>query len=163
VKYTVRRVSGTDHRAALTAMHTLTFPLDEHEDYGMGWWWLAFDEHGEPVAFAGMRPAYSEPGAVYLSRCGVLAGSRGVGLQSRLLRARMAYARALGVSAVVTTTYCNPASGNNLIKAGFRLYSPAAAWGSEGTCYWRITPSARRASPRPNGCTASASASPCDP
>ncbi len=154
MKYTIRRVSGTDHANTLHAMHALTFPADEHEEYGVGWWWLAYDEAGEPVGFAGMRPALSEPEAVYLSRCGVLSGHRGRGLQRRLLQARLRHAKALRCPAAITTTYCNPPSGNNLIRAGFRLYAPGAPWGSEGTCYWRLSLASQPASTHPDGCSA---------
>jgi len=157
--YTIRRVAGAADTIA--ALHTLTFPSDAHEAYDEGWWWLAYDDTGEPVAFAGMRPAVTDPEAVYFSRCGVLSGHRGYGLQRRLLSARRAYARVLGASRVITTTYGNPASANNLIRAGFRMYTPDAPWGAEGTCYWRLSLVSRPASRRRGVCTAGASASPC--
>lgn len=134
--YTLRRVDGAKHAEALRALHTLTFPLDSQEDYSEGWWWLVYLD-GEPVAFAGMRHAYTETDAVYLSRCGVLSGHRGHGLQRRLLAVRLRLARSIGFVAVVTTTYDNPASGNNLIRAGFRLYTPDSPWACPGTNYWR--------------------------
>jgi GNAT superfamily N-acetyltransferase len=129
-------VDGAKHAEALRALHTLTFPVDEHEDYTTGWWWLVYD-NGEPVAFAGMRHAVTETDAVYLSRCGVLTGHRGHGLQRRLLAVRLRLAKSLGFLAVITTTFDNPASSNNLIRAGFRLYTPDVPWGSLGTNYWR--------------------------
>lgn len=132
----IRRASER-HLETLRALHTLTFPLDEHEDYSSGYWWIVWDG-AEPVGFAGSRHAYTEPETTYLSRCGVLASHRGLGLQRRLLKARLKAAEADGHVAVITTTYCNPPSGNNLIRAGFRMYTPVEPWSSsEGTCYWR--------------------------
>lgn len=129
------------HCETLRALHTLTFPHDVHESYETGAWWIVWDGQ-DPVAFAGCRMASSEPSTLYLSRCGVLAPYRGRGLQRQLLSRRLRYARSQGASAAITTTFSNPASGNNLIRAGFRLYAPESPWGSSGTCYWRkdITP-----------------------
>jgi GNAT superfamily N-acetyltransferase len=152
MSYRIRRVEGAAE--ALAAMHTLTLPYDDHEPYDQGWWWIAFDESGEPVGFAGMRPATTAQNSVYFSRCGVLSGHRGQGLQKRLLRARAAYARSLGMSAVITTTFENPPSANNLIRAGFRQYQPEAPWGQPGTCYWRLTLACPPASTHPGACTA---------
>ncbi|PPE71486.1 GNAT family N-acetyltransferase [Caldimonas thermodepolymerans] len=134
--YSIRRVDGAAHEDTLRSLHVLTFPCDEHEDYTEGWWWLAY-LNGEPVAFAGMRWAVSEAEAVYLSRCGVLIGHRGNGLQRRFLAARLRYAKSLWARAAITTTYNNPASANNLIRAGFRLYTPDTPWSVLGTNYWR--------------------------
>jgi hypothetical protein len=39
-------------------------------------------------------------------------------------------------SAVISTTYSNPPSANNFIRLGYRMYSPQAPWGCDGTCYW---------------------------
>lgn len=131
----ILRASGR-HLETLRALHTLTFPLDDHEDYTSGAWWLVWDGD-EPVAFAGSRFAVTEESAVYLSRCGVLKSHRGQGLQRQLLKRRLTHAKTLGVSRVISTTYLNTPSANNLIAAGFRLYDPETPWGLSGTCYWR--------------------------
>lgn len=137
VTYTVRRVDGKAEEKTLHALHTLTLPYDEHVDYGKGWWWIAY--HGEELAgYAGSQPARTQPNSVYFSRCGVLSGHRGKGLQLRLLSARTRHARTLGALACITTTHENPQSGNNLIRAGFRLYTPESPWGQPGTNYWRL-------------------------
>lgn len=124
------------HAETLRALHTLTFPNDDHEDYLVGAWWIVWD-NGEPVAFAGCRPSVTEDEVIYLSRCGVLASHRGRAIQRRLLQRRLDYARSLCAVACISTTYLNTPSANNLIRAGFRLYDPEAPWGSVGTCYWR--------------------------
>lgn len=134
--YRIHAVDGAANAKTLEALHVLCLPLDDLPDFHEGSWWLATLK-GEPVAFAGMRPAFSEPDAAYLSRCGVLAGHRGHGLQRRLLYARLAAAKRQGFKTVITTTYCNPHSSNNLIRCGFRMYEPASPWGATGTNYWR--------------------------
>ncbi|MCA2979320.1 MAG: GNAT family N-acetyltransferase [Myxococcaceae bacterium] len=102
---------------------------------GGGWWWLAY-LGDEPVAYAGMRPGVT-PSYAYLCRAGVLQEHRGHRLQPRLVRAREAHARRLGFThAVSDTAYYNVASANNLIRAGYRLYKPAAPWSWDTQLYW---------------------------
>jgi GNAT superfamily N-acetyltransferase len=124
------------HSEVLRALHTLTFPADDHEDYTSGYWWIVWDGY-EPVAFAGMRCSLTAGSTAYLSRCGVMRSHRGQGLQKALLRRRLSLAKREGFGAAISTTYLNTASANNLIRAGFRLYDPDEPWGSLGTCYWR--------------------------
>lgn len=111
------------------------FPVDVVEPPTEGTWWLVYFD-GEPVGFAGMKPARTDRNAVYLSRSGVLPGHRGKGLQKRLIRARLAEAKRQGRTRAITTTFENPPSANNLIATGFRQYSPAEPWGPDGTAYW---------------------------
>lgn len=101
-----------------------------------GWWWLAWLDK-EPVAFAGLTESVSEPGAGYLYRSGVMRTHRGKKLQRRLIRAREAKARKLGMDALLTDTTFNTASSNSLIKAGYKLYTPVKPWGFNNTLYWR--------------------------
>lgn len=126
------------HEEALRALHTLTFPGDDHEDYSEGWWWIVYDGPDNPVAFAGMRESHTESGAIYFSRCGVLKSHRGRGLQKKLLATRLRQAKRVGAAACITTTIVmNTPSSNNLIGAGFRLYDPPSPWGHNETLYWR--------------------------
>ncbi|KAF1049319.1 GNAT family N-acetyltransferase [Xylophilus sp.] len=132
-----RRARASDAET-LRALHVLTFPCDDHEDYLAGAWWIVWDG-ARPIAFAGCRPAITEDTSFYFSRCGVLPDYRGRGLQRVLLGKRIRYARKRGLVAAITTTYCHTTSANNLIGAGFRLYDPVRPWGVEGTLYWRRT------------------------
>ena len=101
------------------------------------WWWLAIDEDGKAVGFAGMRPSERWQQTIYLCRAGVLPDYRGQGIQKRLIRARLAKARALGnTHAITDCTTENPASAKSLIKAGFRPYWPKAPWGLPHSIYW---------------------------
>lgn len=131
---TIRR-AGSGDLETLRALHALTFPADPHENYSAGLWWLVLDGV-DPVGFAGLRTARTDPRAAYFCRAGVLPSHRGLGIQGRLIRTRLAAAKKAGYARVITTTYENPASANNLIRAGFLTYLPKAPWGAAGTIYW---------------------------
>lgn len=127
--------SRAEVRSALVWMQAQIFPSDEAIDTDTGYWWIAFD--GDvPAAFAALRDVPSWPGSAYLARCGVLAKYRGQGLQRRLLRRREEFAREQGYDRLITTTYRNPPSANNLISCGFKTYEPQTRWGAADTIYW---------------------------
>lgn len=101
---------------------------------GQSWWWVVTVD-GRRAGYCGLR-AYGE--VMFLSRAGVLPEYRGRGLQRRLIRRRLQFARAAGgVLAVTYTAPGNPASGNSLIGAGFRLYEPRTHWAGREFIYWR--------------------------
>ena len=128
--------SKPEVETALRWLQTLIFPADEVLDPTVGWWWVVRD--GEvPVAFAGLRSVPSWKGAVYLARCGVLRAYRGRGIQKALIDIRQRKAKALGFTDLITTTYRNPTSANNLIRRGFFVYEPHRRWGAEDTIYWK--------------------------
>jgi GNAT superfamily N-acetyltransferase len=110
-------------------------PSDEVLDPCVGFWWVVRDG-GEPVAFAALRDVPSWPQTGYMARCGVLPKYRGRGLQRHLLTVREKMARRLGLLRVISTTYNNPTSANNLIARGYRTYEPAQRWGAKETIYW---------------------------
>jgi phage terminase large subunit len=60
-------------------------------------------------------------------------------LQLRLMRATESWARRRGWSGVVSDTTNNPASANNFICAGYRLYRPQYPWAMSNSLYWRKT------------------------
>ncbi len=74
----------------------------------------------------------------YLCRSGILPEFRGMGLQKRLIRARIRKARELGWYALFTDTRRNPASANSLISCGFKMYDPMRPWSFNDACYWRL-------------------------
>lgn len=131
-------VDGKDETvAALLRYLQLTalpydIPMETHE----GWWWVAYDQ-SLPVAFAGLTRSQQVPDGGYLCRAGVLPSHRGQGLQRRLIQVRERKARKLGMKVLVTDTFDNPPSSNNLIRAGFRLHEPLVRYGELGTNYWR--------------------------
>jgi GNAT superfamily N-acetyltransferase len=103
--------------------------------------WLA---HAPPNSLGDTLAGYAAmvehgPAAGFLARCGVLPAYRGQGLQRRLIRARVAHARRIGLKTVYTYTIIrNPASSNNLIKSGFALYRPEWRWAGVDCLYWRL-------------------------
>lgn len=133
-RYVIRQATGS-HSSEITGLQYLCFPHDEVLPVNAGLWWLAWSR-GNPVGFAGITFPKSFPGAAFMARAGVLPDHRGRGLQRRLIEARITKARNLGLSHLISTTYCNPQSSNNLIAAGFRCYTPQEPWGAEGTNYW---------------------------
>ncbi len=137
--YVLREVGGEKQRDLLTHLQRECFPEDPLEDPGRGYWWVMLAD-GEPAGFCSIRDLKGNPDTGYLSRAGVMPAHRGRGLQRRLIRVRLRKARKVGWTRVVTTTYDNPASANNLIACGFRLYVPQTPWGADGTLYWTRTP-----------------------
>lgn len=130
-------------RNKLLAMQADILPSDVPTSVDEGLWWFAYEdlEDGtgtELVAFAGMAIRHQEdPTVGFLSRAGVYQQFTGKGLQKGLIRHRVAKAKALGLLTVVTDTYNNPASANNLIACGFRTYMPETPWRQDGAVYWK--------------------------
>lgn len=137
------------------AIQKATFPESSLIPWTEGWFWGVFvkidpetyDKKNkfhlkigkltcEIVAFATMRPSAQFSDAAYMTRCGVRKEWRGNGLQHRLIKARVAYARKQGYNFVVTDTTENPRSANNLIKEGFLTYLPERPYGYRETIYW---------------------------
>lgn len=127
-----------DHAdAVLERLQRECLPADVPARASRGWWWLAVDDDGAAVAFAGLRAVASWPGCVYLCRAGVLPSHRGQGLQRRLIRARLAKARAMGATTAITDcTARNFPSARNLIACGFRPYWPERPWALPDSIYW---------------------------
>jgi GNAT superfamily N-acetyltransferase len=101
------------------------------------WWWLAVE--GDWLAgYAGLAPAgYANRG--YLCRAGVARQFRGCGMHHRLIRVREQHARRLGMPRLITYTQAeNHASSNNLISAGYKLYTPESDYAGPGGnwLYW---------------------------
>lgn len=103
-------------------------------------WWIAKDVvcgKSHTVAFAGLREFGN---FAFLCLSGVSKMYRGQGIQRRLIRAREQWARRNGKTACITYTLAsNPVSSNNLIRCGYKLYSPEYAWKGNGVNYWRKT------------------------
>jgi GNAT superfamily N-acetyltransferase len=134
----IRRVDPADDHIeeTIVELHKLCLPADTVYPPGDSFWWIGYDED-VPVCFAGLTASQQEVKGGYLCRAGVAPSHRGLGLQRRLIRVRERYARTLGWNVLVTDTYCNPQSANNLIACGYRLYSPVYTWSFTGACYWR--------------------------
>jgi len=137
--YKIRAVDTEDDEIieTLDDLHRQTFfESAAVPKFALGSWWLAY--HGaDAVAFAGVVPSTQERNSGYFCRVGVLRGHWGRALQLRLMRAMEAHARRRGWHSIVSDTTDNPASANNFIRAGYRLYVPEVPWAWSHTLYWR--------------------------
>ena len=111
-------------------------PLDTVLSPKVGWWWIAYCD-GRLAGFAAMMQSSKTPEAVYLARAGTLEAFRGRGLQKKLIRERLKFAKDLGMTQAITDTTDNVASANALIATGFRMFEPDDPWGLSNTLYWR--------------------------
>ena len=111
-------------------------PLDTALSPKVGWWWIAYCD-GRLAGFAAMMQSSKTPEAVYLARAGTLEAFRGRGLQKKLIRERLKFAKDLGMTQAITDTTDNVASANALIATGFRMFEPDDPWGLPNTLYWR--------------------------
>jgi len=136
-RISIRRVNGPAHSDDIYRLQALCLPLDTPAVVEEGEWWLAYDGD-DAVAFACLCKSKSKANHGYLARAGVAPSHRGHGLQKRLIRVRLARAKALGWDGVVTDTTHNPASSNSLIGCGFRCYEPAHPWSFDAAIYWRV-------------------------
>lgn len=125
-------VRCTDMRKILR-LDDLIFPGDDPVnvwDTRTVWWTLGTQ------AFCGMRPT-NETGVAFLCRAGVVPESRGKGLQKRMIRKRVQWARAEGMTEVVTyTAPWNVASARSLQACGFKIYAPHVRWAGDWMVYW---------------------------
>ena len=136
MKYTIEHVEldGSTFEE-LVELDYECFPYDARMSFSGTRWWLATDEDGKAVAYAGLEHRYGDRG--FLCRAGVLPEARGNGLQKRLIRARERGARSLSMDRLITyTDKHNVVSSNNLIACGYRLYRPEDEWGTPAALYW---------------------------
>lgn len=133
----VKSASSEDAEEVVSTLHFACF--ENHYWDPTAHWWLANDHTGGSVAFGGLRVSKVERSA-YLCRAGVHPKVRGAGLQTKLIQARIKWARKEGLQSLITdTVHGNFYSANNLINLGFRMYNPAAPWANDDSSYWRLT------------------------
>jgi len=135
MKYKIVRINSktTINRQLLRVLQRHCLPADTVHSVMVGDWWVAQDEEGRDVGFAGMTQKGTSG---YLCRSGVVESCRGNGLQKRLIKAREAQARKLGYTELISDTTGNPPSSNSLISCGFKVYEPEEPWGGSKTIYW---------------------------
>ncbi|TXH19359.1 MAG: N-acetyltransferase [Hyphomicrobiaceae bacterium] len=135
--YRVREVDADEYADELELLHRGTF-LDATPlaDFNEGFWWIAWFKRHHPVAFIGIRQSILGPHTGYFIRVGVMPEHRGQGLQRRLMRAMEQKAKKVGWVRIVSDTRDNPHSANNIIAAGYRMFTPDPPWGFTDACYW---------------------------
>ncbi len=118
----------------LCKLHKASFPPHEERcDYREGFWWIASDtlsgapegsEESRPVAFGGLQ-LFNSDSSGFLASSGVIPEYRGLGIQRKLIRARVRKAQRLNLHRVMSyTSNYKLYSANNLIREGFTLYEP---------------------------------------
>jgi len=122
----------------LSELQRICLPNDIPYDTTTGYWWKVTDSLNVDTGFAGLVYSSRWSDCGYLCRAGVVPGSRGQGIQKKLIRVRIRQAKAIGMNWLVTDTYHNPASSNSLISCGFKLFDPSVPWGAKSTLYWRL-------------------------
>ncbi len=136
--YELREVDGTACSDTLTYLNSLIpeWPDLLPKHFENGFWWLVFFG-GEAVGFAGMVPMSPFPDIGYLKRCYVAPDHHGHGLQYRLMVARIAKARQLCWTHIVSECSAdNSYSANNFRRAGFELCEPEQPWAKDAL-YWK--------------------------
>lgn len=128
----VYRLKQTKDRELISSLQKKHFPgCPAHLPEDSFWWVI---EHGfNTAAFAGYSLCGKE---AYLCRAAVEENHKGNGLHTRLIRARLRHAKRSGATRAVTDTRLNPASSNNLIDCGFRMFTPDDPWSFKEACYW---------------------------
>lgn len=122
----------------LTLLQKTCLPADVvYKITDKGYWYVVYTQNGEAVGFAGIVPSTRWSDTMYLCRAGVVRAHQGQGLQKRLIRQRIKVAKALGMNWVITDTHQNPASANNLISTGFKMFEPIEPWGFKTALYWK--------------------------
>lgn len=118
--YQIRRSEDVEE---VREAHTLAFPDDkwvgdDHE------YWIARDARGAVAGFCSAI-ILPETNGVFLSRAAVVKHARGAGLQRRMIRTRVTWAKRQGVKHVLTyVSNKNYLSMVNLLRCGFRFCNP---------------------------------------
>jgi GNAT superfamily N-acetyltransferase len=135
---TIRKVDTTveRNRALLHWLQLEALPGDIPIETEEGHWWIAYDD-SNPIGFCSIKQSSRWSDTAYLCRAGVLRAHRGKGIQKKLIRTRVNYARREGFTWLITDTFYNPASANSLIACGFKMFNPTNPWSFKDACYWR--------------------------
>lgn len=137
--FRIEKIRTQGQLSVIRALDKLIFPADEPVERMHTMWWIAYTADGKAVAYAGAKHLTAE-NCVLFTRAGVVEEWRGRGVHSRLIAARLRWARSIGVDTVITYTLNNNiSSANNLIRQGFRLYTPELEWAGvagEEVLYW---------------------------
>lgn len=122
----------------MRSLHKKIFPSDEFYESKKNVYWLAIAKYStkedEIVGFAVATEL--EYGILFLSRAGVIWKARGKGLQKRLIRVRLNYAKSHEFKQAITyTSIDNIASFVNLLKCKFKPYIPEYCYAGSNVNY----------------------------
>jgi GNAT superfamily N-acetyltransferase len=129
------RVRRSDDVLLVTSLNHIIMPEDDLDHHPDDQYWVAWDDK-TPVGFAVCRVLEFDKATCYFTRSGVMPTHRGRGLQKRLIRARLRWAKSAGCTSAITyTIQDNPQSYSNLQSCGFKLYQPDYEW-VDGCLFW---------------------------
>ena len=139
MKYRIVSVDTSKPEVAqlLALLQKTCLPADKVYSITKGYWYVVYTQRNEAVGFGGVVPSSRWSDTMYLCRAGITRAHQGQGLQKRLIRQRIKVAKALGMNWVITDTNENPASANNLIATGFKMFEPSKPWGFKTALYWK--------------------------
>jgi len=133
IDYRVKKAYSMNDISNVFFLNETIFPLDELEVGGDSYYWLAWKDN-DPVGFACLN--ILEDGIGYLTRGGILEEHRGNGLHTRLIDARLRYAKKHKLRKVITYTLTdNVFSMVSLVRRGFQIYSPSFEYAGEKCTY----------------------------
>jgi GNAT superfamily N-acetyltransferase len=136
----IREVDGTEHAELLQTMNGYepeTFPPLENRHFADGSWWIAQNEYGEAIGFAGLVGMLPFEWYCYMKRAYVHPDYRGRGIQMEFISRREQKARELGYIALVSECSAdNISSRRNFLRAGFEECNPEQCWGAPGSVYF---------------------------
>lgn len=133
----IKRAKTDKDFKAITRLNSSEF--EDNLDYTRGWWWVAVDEDGTVVGFAGMQQSRNYERAAYLERAVVRSSFRHRGIHKKLIRAREKLAKRLSYTYLITdTSRLNCGSMNALISCRFKTFLPSNPWANydEAAVYW---------------------------
>lgn len=95
-------------------------------------WWVIVD-NGQIIAYCGC--IFTE-GICIMNRAWVHKNYRGNGMQRKMILKRIESAKQYCRTIITYTTADNVHSANNLIKCGFKMYTPEYAYAGRDVLYW---------------------------
>lgn len=96
-------------------------------------WWVMVSDSGQIVAYCGCIYTH---GICIMNRAWVHKSQRGNGYQKKMILRRIQAAKLQCHTIITYTTADNVVSSNNLIKCGFKLYTPEYSYGGIDMLYW---------------------------
>lgn len=133
----ILKVNSDGRLELLEQMHRELFDAPLPKLDGVEQYWIHLTDDGKLIGFCGIRPSAQWQNTGYLLRAGVYPEFRGKGIQKQYIKLRIRYAKKQGWEWLITDARQNPASVNNLIACGFRMYSPSNPWSFKDATYWR--------------------------
>lgn len=110
----------------------------KEKDIPFDHWWL-LKNGNRSIGFCSLRHFNDEPGTWFLRLAAVLDEYRGHGLQKKMIRHRVKFAKRHVAKRIITyASYDNLPSANSLIRCGFKLYKPRWNWGTGYAYYFKL-------------------------